>query len=137
MAGSASDYLENAILEHIVGKTSLTMPTAYLTLTTSSGTLNDASTGATITEPSYTGPFARKATTGSDWNTASGGSITNATTLGFPACSSGSATITGFALMDTSTPGTGHVLAHGTCSLSINAGITPQFAAGALTITMD
>lgn len=133
MAG-ASDYLENKLLDHITGKTSYTMPTAYVALLTA--TPNDASTGATITEANYT-TYARVTTSGATWNAASGGSVTNAAAITFPVCSAGTSTVTHFAILDSGTIGAGNVLAWGTCSLAISAGITPQFAASALTLTLD
>ena len=48
---SFSDYAENKILELIVGKTGFTTPTAYIALVTTLPT--DASTGATLVEPSF------------------------------------------------------------------------------------
>jgi hypothetical protein len=43
--------------------------------------------------------------------------------------------VTHFGLYDAST--SGNLLAWGTCSLSVSTGITPQFAASALTLTLD
>lgn len=62
----------------------------------------------------------------------------NAAAINFPACASGSATAAhaglGFAVS-----GTGKLLYFGalTASLAISAGITPSFAAGALTFTLS
>jgi hypothetical protein len=73
---SFSDYAENKILELIVGKTAFATPTAYIALVTTVPT--DASTGATLVEPSTSGTaYARKSTAAGDWNAASSGSITN------------------------------------------------------------
>lgn len=135
MAGSASDYAENKLLELIVGKTGFTTPTVYVALCTAAVT--DSSTGSTITEANYTG-YARKSTAGADWGTASGGSITNANAITFAACTAGSSTITYFALVDSSGTGTGNVLAYGdlSSSVTISTTVTPaQFAAGTLAIT--
>jgi len=133
MAG-ASDYLENALLDHIVGKTSFTMPTAYVALCTAAPT--DASTGSTIVEANYTG-YARKQTAGSDWATASGGATSNQAAITFDACTAGSSTVTHFAVCNAAT--TGQVLFFGalSASLAVSAGITPQFAIGALDVTLD
>lgn len=131
MAGSFSDYLENKILDHVTGKTAYTSPTAYLALFTAAP--NDAGGG---TEANYTS-YARKQTAGSDWNAASGGSVSNAGTLSFPACTGGTNTATHAALFDAST--NGNMLAWGSlaASLSISTGITPSFLASQITMTLD
>lgn len=131
MAG-ASDYLENKLLDMIVGKTDYTMPTAYVALCTAAPT--DASTGSTITEADYTG-YARVETAGSDWAGASGGAQSNAAAITFPACTGGSSTVTHFAVVDAATDG--NMLFWGTCSLSVSDGITPSFAIGDLDVTLD
>jgi hypothetical protein len=127
MAGF-STYLQQKVLDHVNGKTSYTMPTTYVALFTANPT--DAGGG---TEAAYTG-YARVATSGL-WNAASGTSATNSGAVTFGACTAGSSTVTGFGLYDASSAG--NLLYWGTCSLSVSSGITPQFAAGALTITLD
>jgi hypothetical protein len=128
MAGFTT-YLQQKILDHVRGKTSYTMPTAYVALFTTNPT--DAGGG---TEAAYTS-YARVTTAGSDWTAASGTSGANATAISFPACTGSTSTVTGFGLYDASS--TGNLLAWGTCSLSVSTGITPQFAIGALTLTLD
>lgn len=130
----ASDYLELKLLDHIVGKTSYTMPTVYLALC--SATVTDAMTGSTITEVSYTG-YARKVTAGGDWNAAAAGNIDNAAELAFPECTAGSDTVTHFALVDASSAG--NLLCYGTLTtpLAISVGVTPKFSAGDLDISLD
>jgi len=130
MAGF-STYLQQKILDHIRGKTALTMPTAYVGLYTAAPT--DAGGG---TEAAYTG-YARVTTSGSDWTAASGTSGSNAAAITFPACTAGSSTVTHFGIFDAST--SGNLLAWGAlgASLAVSAGITPAFAIGALTLTLD
>lgn len=127
MSGSYSDYLENKVLEHIVGKTAYTMPTAYVALYTVTPT--DAGGG---TEAAYTS-YARVTTSGATWGTAAAGSITNAAAITFPACTGGSSNVVAFGVLDASSGG--NLLFYGPCSLSVSTGITPQFAIGALTVT--
>ena len=123
-----SDYLENRVLDHITGRSSFTMPTAWVALFTANPT--DAGGG---TETTY-GSYARVATSAGTWGAASGGSITNSgAAITFPACTSGTATITGFGAYDASSAG--NLLWYGTCSLSVSSGITPTFATSSLTIT--
>lgn len=130
----ASNYLENALVDHITGKTSYTQPTVYVALCTAS--VSDTNTGSTITEASYTG-YAREETAGSDWNAASGGTADNANAITFGACTAGSSTVTHYAVLDAAT--NGNLLFYGAldASLAVSAGITPTFAAGALTVSID
>ncbi len=128
MAGFTT-YTQQKVLDHVRGKTSWTMPTAYVALFTAAP--SDAGGG---TEAAYTS-YARVATAGADWSAASGTSGTNAQAITFPACTGSSSTVTHFGLYDAST--SGNLLAWGTCSLSVSTGITPQFAASALTLTLD
>lgn len=125
---SFSDYLENKLLEHVVGKTSFTMPTVYVALYTVAPT--DAGSG---TEADYTS-YARVQTAGSDWGNAASGAIANAAAITFPQCTGGSNTIVAFGLLDAASGG--NLLAYGTCSLAVSNGITPEFAIGALDLTL-
>lgn len=134
---SFSDYAENKVLDHVLGKTSFTMPTTVaLALCTVVPT--DASTGATITEANYTG-YARKVIAAADLNAASSGSSSNANAITFAACTGGSSTIIGWAILDNSTTGAGNVLVWGTCtSTVISTTQTPAtIAVGGLVVTLD
>jgi hypothetical protein len=136
MAGTFTEYAETAVLAHVVGKTSFTMPTTYLGLWTSA--LTSASTGATAGEATYTG-YARLATSGA-WGTATAGTpstIFNSSALTFAACTGSTSTVTYWALLDSSTIGAGNMLIWGTCSSTvISATQTPAtFAINALEIT--
>lgn len=64
-------------------------------------------------------------------------SITNNATLAFPQCTAGSSTVTHFAI-GTDPTGAGQILFYGalTSSLAISSGITPQFAASALSCSV-
>lgn len=136
-AASKSDYLENKDLEHNLGKTAFTMPTVvYIALCTVTPT--DASTGATITEASYTG-YARKQLLGTDLGAAGSGSITTVNQLQFAPCTAGSSTIIGFALCDNASIGAGNILYWGSvASKVIDTSNTPAtIAVGGLTATED
>ena len=130
--GSFANYLENKVLDHILGKTAYTMPAAYIVLSTADPT--DAGTG--LAEP-VGGAYARKATVAADWAVAANGATSNANALTFPQATGNWGTITHFAIMDAATAG--NVLAHGALTLSkaINTGDTATFAAGDLDITLD
>ena len=74
MAGSFKDATETAVLDHIVSKTSYTMPTTCAVgLYTAAPT--DSTTGTEVTNANA---YARKDTSGTDWNAAASGSISNA-----------------------------------------------------------
>lgn len=130
MAGF-SDYAEDALLEHIVGKTALTMPTAYVGLFTVAPT--DAGGGTEVSGGSY----ARQQTAGADWNAASGGSIDNAAIIDFPTATADWGTVVAFGLFDALSGG--NLLGWATLDTNrtVNNGDTFQFNAGSLTVTLD
>lgn len=137
MAGSFSDYAENKVLEHLVGKTSFTMPTVYIALV--KAPVTDSSTGTSIAanEPSG-GSYSRVAVAGTVWGSASGGSITNSNTkITFPTASASWGTVTYYALVDASSGG--NILAWGdlTASKTVDSGDTIEFPLSSLTITLD
>jgi len=130
--GSFADYWENEILDHLFGKDSYTPPTIYVGLSTADPT-DDASG---LAEPSGNS-YARVATAGADWNTASGGTLDNANDITFPEASGSWGTITHFTLFDAASAG--NMLAHGSLSVSksISSGDTAKFAAGDLDVSLD
>lgn len=128
-----ADYLENALLAHSVGKASLTMPTAYIALFTAAP--SDTGGGTEVTGGSY----ARYTTSGASWNSASGGSISNAVDLTFPTATANWGTITHVALIDSLTSGgSNNYLWHGALSASkvVNNGDVFKFLAGQLVLTL-
>lgn len=92
----------------------------------------------TTNECAY-GSYARTAVarSGSGW-TVTGNAVTNAALVQFPQCSSGSETVTHFAV-GTAASSTGKVLYKGalSSSLAVSSGIQPQFAGGDLDIVED
>jgi hypothetical protein len=92
----------------------------------------------TTNEATYTG-YARKAVarSGAGW-TVVGNAVDNAAAITFDPCTAGSNTITYFGV-GTDLAGAGTLLYSGalTASLAVSAGITPEFAVGALDITED
>lgn len=134
---SFSDYLETRVLDHINGKTAFTMPvTVALALCTVTPT--DASTGASVTEATYTG-YARKAIAAGDWNAAAAGSQTNGNAVAFAACTAGASTIIGAITADSATTGAGNHLWWTTVtSQVIDVNHTPpSVAASGITVTLD
>lgn len=97
-----TDYSARKTLDHIVGKTSFTMPTVWVGLFTAVPT--DAGGGTEVTGGSY----ARVATVGGNWNAAAGSapaSTSNSATLTFPTATADWTTVVAFGLFDASTAG--------------------------------
>lgn len=99
---------------------------------------SDPTSGNQTTGEGNYGAYERQpvARSGSGWdNTA--GVIDNDAEIAFPACTSGSDTIT-HAATGTAHTSTGKVLVAGalTASLAVSTGIQPRFAAGALVVTV-
>jgi hypothetical protein len=102
-------------------------------------TADPGEAGSQTTSESAYGSYARVAVARNNtaW-TVSNNQASNTAAVTFPACTSGSETITYFAV-GTASSGAGKLLYSGilTASLAVSTGITPQFAIGALTITED
>lgn len=133
--GSKSNYLENEILDHILGGADFSRPgTVYVGLW--AATLSDASTGSTAGQP-VGNNYARVAVTnnGTNWPAASGGAKANGAAITFPQASGSWGTVTDFAICDAATDG--NILYWGTLGTpnAIGSGDTPSFAIGELDIT--
>jgi hypothetical protein len=132
---SFSNYLENAVLDHIFGDGTLTITApVYLALCTSVPA--DSDTGSTIAEATYTG-YARKSIAAADMSAAASGSKTNSSAITFAACTAGTSTIIGWAVCDASTAG--NVLVKGSCtSTVVSTTQTPAtIAISGLVVTLD
>lgn len=106
----------------------------YVALHTAS--LTPGGSGQNENETSYTN-YARVAVARSTgWNAASGGATANAATISFAQCGATGATLT-YVSTGVGSSGATAVWHYGALnsSLAVSSGITPQFAAGALTIT--
>jgi hypothetical protein len=127
---AASDYLENEVLDHILGNGAYTAPTdIYVGLWTA----DDGLESGTVTSEVSGGSYARQTMT---FDAAAAGSADSAATVTFPTATANWGTITHVALMDASTGG--NVLFHGsvTTSKTIESGDTFQISAGNLTISL-
>lgn len=80
----------------------------------------------------YTNYAGQTAARGAGWAAASGGATSNASTISFPQCGASGNTITHVSTGDGTNSWHYGAL---NSSLAVSSGITPQFAAGALTIT--
>lgn len=92
---------------------------------------------ATTNEATY-GGYARIALARATDFTVSGNTVENANLEQFAACSSGSNVITHAAVVD-SASGAGNVIVYAalSSSITVTTGVQPQFAAGALSFTLD
>lgn len=122
-----TDYLENALVDHVLRNTAYTSPTTvYLALFTDA--TSDAGGGTEVTGGSY----ARQAVT---MTAPSNGATENSGTVSFT--NMPAATVTHCAIFDASTAG--NMLLHGAldASRTVGSGDTLTFAAGALDVTLQ
>lgn len=127
-----SDYLEDALLDHIFGKTAFTSPTnIFLALSTA----DPGETGGTIAEPAG-GSYARKSTAASDWNAASSGSTTNANQIAFATATGSWGDISHLAAFDASSGGNMLWYVALSATKTVNSGNTLRFDAGDLSVSL-
>ena len=127
MAGSASNYLENKLIDHALGTTTFTKPTTvYAALYTVAP--SDQSAGTEVTGGSY----ARQTIT---FSAASSGSASNNTNVDFNTMPA--STVVAVAVLDASTAG--NVLFWGTLTTNrtVTAGDSIRIASGALVVSLD
>ena len=127
MAGSASDYLENKLIDHSLGTTTFTKPTTiYAALYTVAP--SDSSAGTEVTGGSY----ARQTIT---FSAASSGSASNNTNVDFNTMPA--STVVAVAILDAAT--SGNMLYWGTLTTNrtVTAGDSIRIASGALVISLD
>jgi len=122
-----SDYLENEILDHILGTGAYTMPTTvYVGLSTAS--FNDDNSGTELSGSGY----ARQTIA---FNAAASGTADNSGSVDFPAATGSWGTVSHFGLFDASSAG--NLLIHGalTASKVVYTGDILRIAAGDMDIT--
>lgn len=127
-----SDYLENALLDHVLNNTALTSPTTvYVALFTDTATGGELEAG-TLTNEVSGGSYARQSAA---FDAPAGGATANSAGISFTDMPAG--TVSYVAVMDAATAG--NVLFHGalTTSRTLNAGDTFTISAGDLDITLD
>ena len=101
-------------------------------------TASPGEAGTAVTNEATYGGYARVALTRSTDFTVSGNTVSNASLEQFAACTSGTNTITHASIVDTAS-GAGNVLVYAalSSSITVSTGVQPQFAAGALSFTLD
>lgn len=137
MAGSKSNYLETALLNHVYGGGDYTRPaTVYIALFTAAPT--DAGGGTEVTGGSYV----RKAVTNNATNfpaavSGAPSSKTNGTTISFVAATASWGTVVAFGIFDAVSGG--NLMNWGDLAVSklIDVDDIAEFPAGTLVITED
>lgn len=135
MAGSKSDYLENKILDHMLGGPDYVKPDPiYLALSTAA--YSDAATGSSMSEVSG-GGYARVSVTNNTTNfpNASGGQKSNGQVFTFPAATANWGTVQSFYIVDAASGGNILYGADLTVARTIANGDTASFAVNAIVIT--
>lgn len=130
---AASNYLENALLNHVLTATAFTQPGRWIALFTA----DPGEAGSFTNEISTSGTgYARQSVT---FAAASGGSSSTNATVTFPAATANWGTVTHVAVVDSATAGAGNVLFYGavTTSKTIDTGDTFQITSGNLTISLN
>jgi len=129
--GSISNFLEDELLDHVMGVGAYTVPTNICIGLSTADPLDDASG---LAEPSGNG-YAR--VTLNTWNTAASRAITNNGVITFPTATGAWGTITHWAIFDAAT--SGNMLAHGSLSASkaVVSGNTPSIASAAISVSFS
>ena len=129
------NFLEDNVLDHVVGKAAYTSPTVYIGLSSTT----PAEDGTNVTEPS-TGAYARVTTGASDWNSASVGATSNANAITFAQASAdwvSGADLTYLVAYDAITVGNELFFGQLTVAKPVLDGDTASFPAGDIDITLD
>jgi len=134
MAGSKSDYLEDEILDHVLGGGDYTRPAkVYVALYTEAP--SDAGGGTEVSGGSY----ARVEVTNNatNWPAASDGEKSNGTEITFETATDSWGTVVAFGILDADEEGNLLLWATLTANKTIDSGDTAKFAVGDLTYTED
>ena len=130
--GAFSDYAENAVLNHLLGTTTLTKPaTVYLALCTAAPT--DASASNEVTTTAWTN-YARKAIT---FGASASGTITNNALVDYGTVSGTGATITHWAIFDALTAGNMLVRGDFGTGQTASTGNAVTVPSGTLSVSLD
>ena len=134
MAGSKSDYLENEILDHVLGGADYTRPaTVFVALYTAAPT--DAGGGTEVSG----GYYARATVVNNATNfpAADSGEKSNGTEISFAEATASWGTVVAFGIFDAAEAGNLLLWADLTANKTIDSGDTAKFAVGDLTYTED
>lgn len=132
--GSKSDYLENAVLDHIFGGGDFSRPASlFVALFTTAPT--DGGGGVEVSGGSYA--RAEAVNNPTNWPSAAAGMKNNGTQIVFPTATADWGTIAAFAIMDASSGG--NLLYWGAVAPPkvVASGDTASFPAGDIEVTED
>ncbi len=130
MAGSISDYLENELLDHVLGTGAFAVPTdIYLSLHTTPCT--DAAPGTEVA----TGSYAR--TVMNAWDAGASRATENTNAITFPQATASWGTVTHVGIYDAVTGGNYLGWSDLTVSRAIGNGDTAEFAAGDIDVSFS
>ena len=134
---SFSNDAETAVLDQVFRGVALPW-NANTNLWLALHTADPGEAGTAVSSEATFGGYARVSVVRSSGLTVSGNLISNAALAQFPQCSSGSNTITHASIV-TTTSGAGTIVVRAllTTSIPVSTGIQPQFAASALSFTLD
>ena len=134
---SFSNTAETAVLNQVFVGTALSW-NGNTNLWIALHTADPGEAGTAVTSEATYGSYARVSLVRATDFTVSGNQVSNAILEQFPQCSSGSETIT-YASIVTTASGAGTIIARAalTSSITVSTGVQPQFAANALTFTLD
>jgi len=135
--GSLSDYTENLILDHVLKGETYTFTTDSLFVGLSTVSINDATSGDDVTEPSTASAYAR--VTCNDWDTADARATENTGVVTFVESTGDWGTISDWFVADSVTVGAGNIVAYGTFSAgkAVGTGDNPSIAAGGIDISVS
>lgn len=127
-----SDFLENALINHILRATGYTSPGTSIYVSLHTGSPGDDNSGANEVSGNN---YSRVQAT--NWAAPSNGVTSNGAAIEFPEASGSWGTISHFGIYDAST--TGNLLFHGAlgASKSIAATDTARFKIGDITVTLQ
>lgn len=137
---ASSNYLENALLAHVLKNTTYSSPTTvYVALFNSDNSAGDTAANleaGTLTDECGGGGYARQS---ASFGTVTNGSVNTDADITFPAATDANwGTITHVAVTDSVTAGAGNVLFYGALDSSreIQDQDTFQITSGSLTVTL-
>ncbi|MDB5802291.1 MAG: hypothetical protein JWL63_3230 [Rhodocyclales bacterium] len=136
-AGSMTDYLETALINHLFRGTAYTAPsTLYVALHTSS--CSDSAAGTEVSGGSYARVAVTSGTSAWAATSSGNGTTSNSSATTFPAPTANWGSLTYWSIFDASTSGNQLICAAlGTPKTVNNGDAAPSFAAGSLTFQID
>lgn len=132
---SFTDYLENEVLDHILGGADFVRPASvYIALSTTT----PAENGSGFTEPAV-GAYARVAVTNNatEWPAASSGSKANANAVQFPTATADWGLITHYGIYDAASSGNLLMVGEMSPAQQVYDGDIPVIRAGDIVVNLD